>query len=33
MSRFQELIAAAQRVCELEAEGAAAPGIMAAIGR
>lgn len=33
MSRFQELIAAATRVCELEEQGAPAPGIMAAIGR
>lgn len=33
MSRFQELIAAATRVCELEEQRAPAPGIMAAIGR
>lgn len=33
MSRFQELIAAAQRVSELEADGAKAPAIKAAIGR
>lgn len=33
MSRFQELIAAAQRVCELEAEGASPVAIKAAIGR
>jgi hypothetical protein len=33
MSRFQELIAAAQRVCELESQAATTVAIMAAIGR